>query len=426
MGTNGIGVAGFFDLSEADEFISVAGLTITDNRIHDCLRRAIATPPDELVGFMGYGGISLADVEALVIQHNTIVDNGPTHVDPVCGIYVLHAEGADISSNRIVNNGARIPDVSASALKRGQRGGIVIRFALPPSVTVKTILGTAPQQNGVPAIRIHDNIVSTPMGRALSLMALGPVSVVANQFTSQGIPPFSVDLSGFFSGAVSIFNLGISNDFFYLQQILFKSLTKANGPQYLTNAAEDALAKEGLDDQRLARLLANGQVIFNDNQVNLDLLARGLSFSASAIAIFTFDDLSFANNQCEANLLDDLLFTNLLCIGMTMRARGNRFKEGMYNAPLSAFTMGLMMNTTAENQGTHCIIARSGVPGLLYRQGNTVLMEYFMKGFCDRGFSNYLSGFADNNLSYGTPAAGGTTGLGVATSTDSNILELLK
>jgi len=395
MGTNGIGVAGFFDLSGADEFITVSGLTISRTRIHDCLRREIAAPSDAMAGYMGYGGIALADVENLVIDHCTIVDNGTTHIDPVCGIYVLHVEAADLTNNRIVNNGAssRI----AAAVKQGQRGGIVIRFALPPAVLVHTLLGTAPEQNGVTAARLHDNTVSTPFGRALSLMALGPVSVVANQFTSRGIPPLSVDITGLFAGAVMIFNLGISNDLFYLQQILFKSLNQTNGASYLSGAADGAVAQDGLDDQTVARLLANGQVLFNDNQVNLDLLERGLSFSASAILLFTLDDLSFADNQCEANLLDDFLFTNLLSFAMTQRVTGNRFKEGMFNAPMSAFTMGLMMNTTTENQGTHCIIARNGVPALLVDSGNRVLLEAFAQGYCKKAFAEFLSGFAASN-----------------------------
>src|SRR6185436_1916213 len=104
--------------------------------------------------------------------------------------------------------------------KAGLRGGIVICFAFPPTVVVDTLFGSGPEQNGVPAVRLHDNIVSTPLGRALTLMALGPVSIVSNQFTSQGIPPTSVDFSGLIAGAVLIFNLGFSNDFFYLQQIL--------------------------------------------------------------------------------------------------------------------------------------------------------------------------------------------------------------
>lgn len=432
MGTNGIGVAGWFDLSAADEFISVAGLQIESNRIHDCLRRTLAAPAESMVADMGYGGIALADVENLVIRDNTIVDNGRTHVDPVCGIFVLHVEAADIAGNRVVNNGARLTSTTAAAIKHGQRGGLVIRFAVPLTVVVDTLLGTAPQQNGVPAVRIHDNTVSTPFGRALSLTALGPVSVVANQFTSQGIPAFSTDITGLFAGAVLIFNLGISNDLLYLQQLLFALLAKPNGQSYLTGASAGAFAKEGLDDQRFGGLLANGQVLFHDNQVNLDLLARGVSLSVSSVLIFTLDDLSFADNQCEANLLDDLIVTNLFSVAMTQRVRGNRFKEGMLNAPLSAFTLGVMLNTTAENQGTHCIVARNGVPALLVDEDNTVLLQAFLKGYCQESFGHYLGGLSGAstaiapNQTVGGPGSGATGATAVANTGTSNVLTLLR
>ena len=42
-------------------------------------------------------------------------------------------------------------------------------------------------QNGMPAAKVHDNIVSVPLGQALAMIALGPVSVLGNQFTSRGM-----------------------------------------------------------------------------------------------------------------------------------------------------------------------------------------------------------------------------------------------
>lgn len=427
MGTNGIAVAGFFDLSGLDEFISVVGLHIRGNHIHDCLRRSILAPTDAMAADMGYGGIALGDVEDLVIRENTIVDNGPTHIDPICGIFILHVQAADVAGNRIVNNGARSAPATGAAVKNGQRGGIVIRYATPLTIVVDTLLGSGPQQNGVPAVRLHDNVVSSPFGRALSIMALGPVSIVANQLTSRGIPPFSVDITGLFAGAVMIFNLGISNDLLYLQQLLFKPIVGSGGGDYVAGAAADAAAREGLDDARFASLLANGQVIFNDNQVNLDLLARGFSLSFSSILIFTLDDLSFADNQCEANLLDDILITNLLSVAMTQRVSGNRFKEGLFNAPLSAFTLGVMMNTTTDNQGTHCIVVRNAVASLLVDEDNTVLIQAFLKGFCEifGRFLGGLGGSADTASASGQTIGGPAT-TPVANSSSSNVIRLIK
>lgn len=400
MGGNGISVVKFFDLSKKDEFVTVVDLSILGNEIRHCLQRPVAPPPAELVGFMGYGGIVLADVENLVVHDNTIVDNGLDWLDPVCGVFVLHGEGVDLMRNRIVNTGART-NQPVTGGRPGQRGGVVIRYALPPSVivtlsaTTTSAVPAAPMQNGVPAVRLQDNIVSQPLGRALTVFALGPVSVEANQLTSQAIPSFSVDWSGMMAGAVLIMNLGFSNEL-YLQTLLFAALNK--GKNYLTGAI-DASARSGLDDATLGRLLANGQVLFNDNQVNLDLIAVGASFSASSILIMTMDDLSFSDNQCEANLRDDLLLSNAMLFAMSLRAESNRWKEGLFNAPLSALTIGLMMNTTIANQGTHCIVVR-GWPPLLVDEGNTVLIEgilqvllgskYPDRGFCRAGFSKFL------------------------------------
>lgn len=414
MGTNGIGVIGFFDLRQADEFITVVDLEIRGNTITECLRREVAVPPDSMAKFMGYGGISLADVENLVIHDNTIVDNGPTHLDPVCGIYVLHVESADIVRNRIVNNGRRVTvRETGGSVKHGQRGGIAISFALPLSVRINAAVGPALHQNGVPAARIHDNIVSTPFGRALTLTALGPVSVVANQFTSQGIPTLSVDITGLLAGTVMILNLGISNEL-YLQQILFALLNKSSSVDYLTGTATDAASRAGLDDATLGRLLANGQVLFNDNQVNLDLLDRGMSFSASSIFIFTLDDLSFADNQCEANLIDDFLITHMISFAMSQRVTGNRWKEGLLNAPLSALTFSLLMNATSENQGTHCIIVR-GLPALRVDRDNKVLFNLFLPSFCE-AFSKLLGAFAADSTTAANQSLSGdqTPGMAVA------------
>ena len=434
MGTNGIAVIGFFDLSRADEFISIINLSILGNDIRRCLRRPIASPITTMVNFMGYGGITLADVENLVVHDNTIVDNGPDWYSPICGVFILHGEGIDLSRNRIVNNGAATIE-PVSGARRGQRGGIVIRYALPPSIIIAlSATRSAPMQNGVPAARLHDNIISTPLGRALTLYAVGPVSVESNQLTSQGIPPFSVDWTGLMAGTVLIMNLGFSNEL-YLQTLLFAALNKS--PGYLTGATVDAAARAGLDDATVGRLLANGQVLFNDNQVNLDLLALGHSLSVSSVLILTLDDLSFADNQCEANLAprQDFLIVNTLLLAMSLRAESNRWKEGLYNALLSALTIGLMMNTTVVNQGTHCIIVR-GWPPLLVDEGNTVLMEpileillgdkYPDRGFCRAAFSKFLPNLAKSSTVSGGQLTTGGSATAVATSQPQNVLTLLR
>jgi hypothetical protein len=49
-------------------------------------------------------------------------------------------------------------------------------------------------------------------------------------------------------------------------------------------------------------------------------------------------------------------------LGLSVRAVGNRLKEGRYNAIFSAVTFGVPMNATTNNQATHCIYASSSNP----------------------------------------------------------------
>src|SRR6185369_5429857 len=216
MGSNGIGVASFWDLREKDEFITVDRLTIVDNEIRRCMLRNVADIPDNMLNSVGYGGIALADVDYLVIRDNVIENNGPNQLFPICGIFVLHGDGIEISRNRIFNNGADRGDASAKNAHPGARGGIYIVFAVAPRVPVlsKSQGKVAPAQIGVPAAKIHDNIVSSPLGQALIMAALGPVSVLGNQLTTHGVIPRQ-DSSTFWASTVLILNLGLSNELYF-------------------------------------------------------------------------------------------------------------------------------------------------------------------------------------------------------------------
>ena len=130
MGLNGIGVVGFFNLKVAAELITVERLTILGNEIKRCLQRNLAPVREDMASLMGYGGVSLADVERLVLRENVIEDNGPDFLQPVCGVFVVEGEGVEIVHNRIVNNGANTGEPTSSA-RPGPRGGINIALVLP-------------------------------------------------------------------------------------------------------------------------------------------------------------------------------------------------------------------------------------------------------------------------------------------------------
>ena len=370
MGLNGIGVVGFFDVRSAagtPQLITVNGLHVLGNEISRCLGRPLADISAKLQTFMGYGGISLASVLDLIVRDNFIEDNGPDYRQPVCGIFLLHGEGVDISRNLIQNNGARTEEPASSA-KAGPRGGIFIASCLAPSDRLPQRISqqgvTLP--NGVPALKVHENVVTAPLGRALTAMALGPVSVVGNQFTSREIEEAQVKIA-----TVLIVNLGRAID----DPSTLKSFQALNNGQQDTadpavgrvNAPPPAPVVTTDAAVSVPRQLINGSVLFTNNQCMLQSIeARGLLLAATgrvgefdfgaSVAIATLDDIGFHDNQCECLLAQARLLTDVALLGlMSVRASDNRFKEILRSVAFSAITLG-RLNMTTDNQATHCLL----------------------------------------------------------------------
>ena len=389
MGLNGIGVVGFFNIrivGGPSQLITVNGLHIFGNEISRCLSRPLADIATKLQTFMGYGGISLASVLDLIVRDNFIENNGPDYRQPVCGIFLLHGEGVDISRNLIQNNGARTEEPAGSA-KPGPRGGIFIVSCLAPSDRVPERISRQGETlpNGVPTLKVHENVVSAPLGRALTVLsALGPVSVVGNQFTSR-----EIDLSGIKIATVLILNLGHAID----ESSNLRSFQTLNsGQATTTNAATtgrvNALAPPPPPPAAVAavpRQLINGSVLFTNNQCMLQSIepqgnligavgqTGGFIFGAS-IAIVTFDDIGFHDNQCECLLAQARLLTDVgLLALMSVRASDNRFKEVVGSVAFSAITFG-RLNMTTDNQATHCLLI-AGPAATKVNTPNTILVQ---------------------------------------------------
>ena len=393
MGLNGIGVVGFFDLtpntslsnSALSLLVTVEKLFIFGNDIRLCLNRPLAPIANKLQSFIGYGGISLALVADLVVRDNFIEDNGPDYLQPVCGIFVLHGEGIEISRNVILNNGQQTDQPPVSA-KPGPRGGIYITTCIGPTEEVPRLPNfRAVWSNGVPALKVQENIVSAPLGRALTAIALGAVSVVGNQFTSREIEPVNLKVT-----TVLILNLGHSID----DERTLKRFQGVKAEQQVTtvrpgvsvspgvaNVATNAVAAQSI----APRQLLNGSVLFTNNQclseavgsrvastsvvVNLPQLEFG-----AAIAIFTLDDIGFHANQCECIFAQTGLITNAALLSMmSVRVSDNRFKENSQAVAFSAVTVG-RMNMTTDNQATHCLLI-IGPPATRVNTPNTILID---------------------------------------------------
>ncbi len=404
MGRNGIGVVTFFSLGDKTDpkdvsaigkntekgVVSVSKLVICENRIERCLNSNLQEIPEKFGSLMGYGGISLADTEAFVVRDNFIIDNGPDFLEPICGIFVLSGQGIEISRNHILNNGMRNQkELNAKTVKRGPRGGIYIAMARTSGIDV--IPGSDRSMyfaSGFPAAKIHDNCVTVPLGRSLTLIANGPVSVIGNRFTSFGLRPInflSLILSVATQGSLKaellwdLIDLIAGNIFIFNQGMLalipamdhgFKNIqsgTAANAQVEKTPVTLNAVSLP----KNQVRYFATGTVLFTNNQCHQNLATPAPSFALSSICIASLDDVGFHTNQCDCDLDQDFLMVNAFIFGMTARISDNRFRESLMKVFFSAATFGMQVITT-DNESIHCLL----VLGTAYlKRHNLVLLE---------------------------------------------------
>ena len=364
MGLSGIGVVAFFDKNAENDglLVQVEDLTIYRNSISGCAQTLPAEIPDRAA----FGGIALCSCEMARIEENRIENNGVSYIDPVCGIYLMNGEDVEISRNRILNNGPRTTLAGenyglSSRARLGIRGGIYIDLIFKRPFT-EAILDEI-QSDGVPAAKIHDNIVVQPLGQALFMMAFGPVSVSGNQFTSHEIDfrhPLSV-----IAGAVFILDIGISKDL--LRVAITPSLLKLPRLDVVRETNPEAVA--ALQAMLLVmQYLPSGSVLFANNQTTLDLRNLEIDLCLSSQLIASLDDIAFSDNlsECkglafirttaENNALQpiDLVFCNTVLAGVTVRASDNRFQEGFTQVGLSMLSFGYW-NTTVGNQSSNCL-----------------------------------------------------------------------
>lgn len=427
MGLSGISSTAFFNSDKLDLLFAVKQTTISGNTIRYCCRqitKALATDHTGTVNVskdMALGGIILADAEEVVMRENKIEKNGLSHLQAICGIWIGHGEKIDILDNRIIDNAPRSSLEDEGAAK-GWRGGIVIRLALAKMMEdVLSLFGDQPVmfQDSLPAAKIHDNTVVQPLGQALMVLAMGPVSVVNNHFTSQGTVnvyseeiEINYDYMSLIGATVVIADLGIAKDIFPL--FLMKSFRqigkmdlgdsryrkKKEMNQPMMEIDDNISMTEGLTignfDLSGLLYLPSGQVMFNDNRTTLDLRGPAMSMLLSSQTIISLDDISFANNQSEiASVLKfdqeqvattgwvgaiteaDIAGNNTMLMAFTVRATNNRFQDGLTQGipqkGYSLFSYGLM-NTTMGNQATNCLLPL-GPAKYNFKAGNSVIID---------------------------------------------------
>ena len=388
-GANGIAVVRFFGFSATVGLVlvTVHGLRILRNSITRCLRRQVAQAPSATKLFLGYGGISLAFTSDLAIDDNTIEGNGRDWLSPVCGVFVLAADGLRVEHNRINANGEPNEEPVASA-QPGIRAGVHVWLALSLRVGGKaggSLSSAAAAARGMSAgvdqLRVHGNQIAQPLGRALFLFGAGPMHITDNRLVSEGARAPATDT---LATTVLVGNLGVSREWTLglLMTLLFLVYVKLTGkndddqiPQLICNLSKLSRLMPGLWPR-----LPTGKLMFNDNQVSFLMRDTVRGLNVSSALLLSLDDVSACDNQFEYHTVTPLhlVLADLLAMGSSVRTSDNRLSETWGRAVRSIMSLALM-NTAADNQSTHCITAL-GMQRAVHH--NLVLAQAFCANAC--------------------------------------------
>ena len=391
MGINGIGVVRFFNLTKGGDLVGVHGLHIYDNFIARCMRRNIAQVSQAMQFLTGYGGISLAKVSDLRILRNEIVNNGISHIQPICGVFAIFVQGLQLDDNRIINNGPR-SEASVKNVQAGNRGGVHIWIILP--VIEVTTANALFKSNGrtlksVPTCSMRDNIIVAPLGRAVTFFAAGAVVVNRNRLVTEASTLRDLDL---LATTVLIGNLGLSNEWTIGLLLVLILIIIGKGKNDMTPARLCTFAKLlGLLNPGppvsfwppLVRRWVTGKTMLCENQITFDVTEEPFGFGISSIFVFSLDDVGFTDNQCELTSTNQFLFTQAILAGGSVRESDNRFSETWFHVAFSAWSIG-GMNTTTDNQATHCLRAQSFL-GLRVFEDNLNFVNAFCPNECKDG-----------------------------------------
>lgn len=418
MGINGIGVVRFFDLTNLGDFIGVHGLHITGNFITRCMRRDSAPVRQAMQSLFAYGGIALARVSDLRILGNEIVGNGTSHIQPICGVFAIIAQGVVIDDNRILDNGPRSPAPVESA-QNGIRGGVHIWLVLPiveymvgstiatspvmrttggvathvgPSLAAPRVAERAPAAsrvsprlplNGVSACSMRDNVIVAPLGRAVTFFGLGSVVVARNRLVTQGCTGRGLDL---IAATVLIGNAGVSNEWTLglIAAIVLRLLGKTDNTHIDFCAVAKTMGavrptKPVSFYPPLVGKWATGKTLVTENQITLDLIDEAVGLRISSILVVTLDDLGMTDNQCEVTTTNVFCAADAVLLGGSVRVADNRLSETWMRTRFSALSFGIM-NTTTDNQSTHCLLVGAAMPILRMFKHNLA----FIRAFCPR------------------------------------------
>ena len=384
MGLCGIGPVGFFNLSETKEVISIRNLAISANVISRTLLGRIEFSEYARAAF-GYGAICVPDVQNLDVSDNVVTDFGVTPGAEVCGIFILNAQTAVISRNRVIETRDwSLSTASTQESANALRGGILALLVTPAAFAAPNadsaqwwqssssssssssdtlgnaqagaVLATPVYEPGLPALRIEHNVVRVPLGAALAVLGLGPFSVVNNHFSSGG----TVALAG--SAAVTtveILNLGTSIEFVNV-------IGNFSGAYTQGRTFASGTAKSGFTSS------SNGSVLFANNICQLETRVSGQKGFAS-VMVASHDHVNFEGNQCWVDGSALSVALDVLAVGATLQVNGNRFQEALGSVLASGITLG-GVNITCQNVSTFCLFANAANAAYLKSTSNVVIV----------------------------------------------------
>lgn len=359
----------------------VSDLLILRNRITRCARNVDIPEPVSFLFARGMGGISLALSDGLTISENIIENCGRGIEIPICGIYSSLTIDMTIKDNHILNNGhavlardiesvipvgdaleatpviqpgapglrtraayhtyhasytpavaSRFTSLSATApaLRDGPRGAIVIPICLSAnafagvtddSLDSETSYLTS-YATGRHAARIEGNYVVQPLGKTLFLGALGSLSILDNQLTSDIALSREQDTraGGLVGALLENFQLG-TLDLFPSNVLVMNFSTGGYVPPLLSSLPQDNFPTESFEGP-VPLGFPDGNLLFDSNQVK-----QGNALNrTTSILLFSLDDVSMSNNQIDIFNGNSVLTTSIL-FAPTTRATNNRLKE---------------------------------------------------------------------------------------------------
>jgi len=306
-GLSGISVLRFFDQETYPVMIAIEGLEIRHNRIERAARTQLPVLTGSMRLHAGFGGITLAGVDTAVFADNRVSDCGGNARDPYCGVFVLRGRALVFENNRILDNGGA-PEMDELG-RFGQRGGVVIGLASAPLVDhplLRKLFEKAKIEprfpRGAGALRFTDNVVVQPEGRALQVMADGPLMINDNELVSRGSSEIGRLVVSDLIDAVSIDVLAA------LQIIMGGSVVSVMSlPQSLNPLLEgykgDDKAKAKVKQYITDLLLYRGEVMIDDNRIVFDALNDVFDLAVAAVTVYGADAVAFCDNQCQTNML---------------------------------------------------------------------------------------------------------------------------